>query len=92
VAGFADGSAPPMHRARATLPAPLAALLAREPQLVAPAVDAFYNRDLAAMQASTTLVIGLHPGNWQMNPTATLPWSDTTLLHVVQWAAHHVTD
>lgn len=27
-------------------------LLAREPQMVAPAVDAFYNRDLAAMKAS----------------------------------------
>ena len=60
MAGFADGSAPPMHRARATLPAPLAALLAREPQLVAPAVDAFYNRDLAAMKACATSLLGLH--------------------------------
>ncbi len=53
LAGFADGSAPPMHRARATLPARVAHLLAREPQLVAPAVDAFYSRDVAAMKACT---------------------------------------
>ncbi len=53
MAGFADGSAPPMHRARATLPARVAHLLAREPQLVAPAVDAFYSRDVAAMKACT---------------------------------------
>lgn len=50
MSAFTDGTAPPMHRARATLPARLAALLVAEPQLVAPAVDAFYNRDVAAMK------------------------------------------
>ena len=84
VAGFADGSAPPMHRARATLPASLATLLAREPQLVAPAVDAFYNRDLAAMKARTTSLLGLHAKSWH---SALLPHCHrqaTSLLHIVQ--------
>ncbi len=54
VAGFVNGSAPPMHRARATLQVRIAQLLASEPQLVAPAVEAFYNRDAAAMKACCT--------------------------------------
>ena len=40
-----------MHRAAVTVPAQVAHLLRQEPQLVAPAVEAFYNRDTAAMKA-----------------------------------------
>ena len=60
-AGFADGSAPSMHRARVTLPARVAALLAAEPQLVAPAVEAFYVRDTAAMKARVVCLPGCVP-------------------------------
>jgi SGT1 protein len=84
VAGFQDGSAPPMHRARLTLPARVAMLLAHEPQLVAPAVDAFYNRDLAAMKASVTLPLRVLSEDHRLSaPNATVP-------NLEQLAAQHI--
>jgi hypothetical protein len=90
VAAFADGSAPPMHHARATLPARVAMLLAREPQLAAPAVDAFYNRDLAAMKASTKCIrISIYtvPAQCQCHGADAYAGS---LLHMMQWGAHDI--
>ncbi|TPX49274.1 hypothetical protein SeMB42_g02655 [Synchytrium endobioticum] len=40
-----------IHHARVTIPRTLASVLSREPQLVAPAVEAFYMRDPIAMRA-----------------------------------------
>lgn len=40
-----------MHRAAVSVPPRIAHLLRRQPQLVAPAVEAFYTRDAAAMKA-----------------------------------------
>ena len=90
MAGFADGSAPPMHCARATLPARVATLLAHEPQLVASAVDAFYNRDLDAMKASATSLMHVQPG--QGNSSLCLPAHDpaSSPLHMVPLEAHGV--
>ena len=44
-----------MHTARVTLPAAVAAVLRAEPNLVAPAVEGFYNRDVDDMRAAARL-------------------------------------
>ncbi len=41
-----------MHRARVAVPSRVAAVLAAEPQLVAPAVEAFHYRDQDDMRAA----------------------------------------
>ena len=49
---FQQGRHKHMHRARVVVPARVAALLAAEPQLVAPAVEAFHYRDVDDMRAA----------------------------------------
>lgn len=44
-----------MHHARCLVPAAVAHILAQDPQLVAPAVEAFYARDAAGMKAAARM-------------------------------------
>jgi hypothetical protein len=52
LAPFPESARASTHRCVAVLPARLAALLAREPQLIAPATQAFYLRDPAGLNAA----------------------------------------
>jgi hypothetical protein len=52
LAPFPEAARASTHRCVAVLPARLAALLAREPQLIAPATQAFYLRDPAGLNAA----------------------------------------
>ncbi len=48
--GYPDRAREQMHRARVIVPVRVAAVLAREPGLVAPAVEIFHTRDLEDMR------------------------------------------
>ena len=52
---FQPGRNKHMHRARTVVPARVAAVLAAEPQLIAPAVEAFHYRDLDDMKAAARM-------------------------------------
>ncbi|EIE25091.1 SGT1-domain-containing protein, partial [Coccomyxa subellipsoidea C-169] len=52
---FQPGRHKHMHRARTVVPARVAAVLAAEPQLIAPAVEAFHYRDLDDMKAAARM-------------------------------------
>ena len=52
LAGYPEKAQADMHHARCLVPAAVAHVLSLEPQLVAPAVEAFYNRTPADMRAA----------------------------------------
>ena len=53
LAGFPEKARASMHHARCSVPARLAHVLSLDPQLVAPAVEAFYNRTPADMRSAS---------------------------------------
>ena len=53
--GYPQKARRQMHKARAILPAKVAAVLHADPGLAGPAVDAFYDRDVDDMQAATRM-------------------------------------
>lgn len=55
VKGYPQKALTEMHRARCIIPAKVAAVLRQQPQLVAPAVQAFYYRDVQDMKAAARL-------------------------------------
>ena len=55
LAGYPERARSNMHHARCRVPAAIAHILAQNPQLVAPAVEAFYARDAAGMKAAIRL-------------------------------------
>lgn len=73
-----------MHHARCHLPAAIAHILAQDPQLVAPAVEAFYARDAAGMKAAVRMAhfppqvtkqskcLGLEPSWWASHASTRL--------------------
>jgi hypothetical protein len=54
--GYPSRALRQMHRARVVLPARVAAVLAAEPGLVAPAVEAFHYRDLDDMRNAARML------------------------------------
>ncbi len=55
LAGLPDAARQQLHRTRVIVPARVVALLRREPQLLAPAVEAFHYRDVDDMRVSYPL-------------------------------------
>ncbi len=55
LAGYPERAKRNMHHANCRIPARLAHVLHEEPQLVAPAVEAFYARDAASMKAASRM-------------------------------------
>ena len=55
VKGYPQKALAEMHRARCIVPVKVAAILQQQPQLVSPAVQAFYYRDVQDMQAAAKL-------------------------------------
>ncbi len=53
--GYPARAAQQMHTARVAVPAAVAAVLRAEPDLVAPAVERFYNRDVEDMRAAARM-------------------------------------
>ena len=56
LAGYPRAARMNMHHARCRVPAAVAHILRRDPQLVSPAVEAFYARDAAGMKAAARMV------------------------------------
>jgi hypothetical protein len=52
---FQQGRHKHMHRSRVIVPTQVAAVLAAEPQLIAPAVEAFHYRDVDDMRAAARM-------------------------------------
>lgn len=66
IKGYPQKALSEMHRARCRVPAKVAAVLKQQPQLVSPAVQAFYYRDVQDMKAAARLrhlpfEVGLQP-------------------------------
>lgn len=55
VKGYPKKALAEMHKARCLLPAKVARLLKQQPQLVSPAVQTFYYRDVGDMKAAARL-------------------------------------
>ena len=55
VKGYPQKALAEMHRARCIVPVKVAAILKQQPQLVSPAVQAFYYRDVQDMKAAARL-------------------------------------
>ena len=64
IAGLPQRARQQLHAARVVVPARLAGLLRREPQLLAPAVEAFHYRDIDDMKVSHGLAVLCSPLPW----------------------------
>ncbi|GAQ92583.1 hypothetical protein KFL_010610030 [Klebsormidium nitens] len=63
IAGYPERARSNQHRARCLLPLRVAHILRQEPQLVAPAVEAFYDRDVDSMKAAAKMAFALPEGS-----------------------------